>query len=103
MKQKLKTKWNIDSDRDFWLIMLTFSLAGMGISLIRIFLFPLLGISEATPTWLIVLCYIPSAFFMYQIGLLFFGTLLGQFKFFWEWEKNMLRRLRLIRTKNVKH
>lgn len=100
---KLKTKWNIQTNRDFWMIMLTFSLAGIGITLVRRVLFPLLGISAHTPIWLMVICYIPPAFIVYQIGLLFFGTILGQFSFFWEWEKNMLRRLRLIRSKNVKH
>ena len=102
MKQKLKTKWNIQSDWDFWLIMLTFSMAGMAIMFVRKAIFPLLGITHQTPLWLIILLYIPSAFIFYQIGLLFFGTLLGQFRFFWEWEKNMLRRLRLIRWKNIK-
>jgi len=34
---------------------------------------------------------------IYQILLIIFGTLLGQFKFFWEFEKKMLRRMRIIK------
>ncbi|WP_420573865.1 DUF6787 family protein [Kordia sp.] len=34
---------------------------------------------------------------LYQILLIIFGTLLGQFKFFWEFEKKMLRRMRIIK------
>ncbi|WP_046755770.1 DUF6787 family protein [Kordia jejudonensis] len=34
---------------------------------------------------------------LYQVLLLIFGTLLGQFKFFWEFEKKMLRRMRIIK------
>ena len=103
MKQRLKTKWNIDSDKDFWLIMLTFSMAGMSIMFARKLIFPLLGITHNTPFWIVAILYIPTAFIAYQFGLLFFSILLGQFKFFWEWEKNMLRRLRILRGKNIKH
>lgn len=34
---------------------------------------------------------------LYQILLIIFGTLFGQFKFFWEFEKKMLRRMKLIK------
>jgi len=34
---------------------------------------------------------------LYQLLLIVFGTLLGQFKFFWEFEKKMLKRMRLIK------
>lgn len=101
MKAKLKAKWNIQSDRDFWLIMLTFSLAGMTIMAVRKVLFPMLHIQDATPLWIKVVLYIPSAFIAYQVGLLLWGTILGQFQFFWEWEKRIVRLI--LRRKNVKH
>lgn len=34
---------------------------------------------------------------LYQLLLILFGTLFGQFKFFWEFEKKMLRRMRIIK------
>ncbi|QHI35560.1 hypothetical protein IMCC3317_09060 [Kordia antarctica] len=34
---------------------------------------------------------------LYQILLIIFGTLLGQFKFFWEFEKKMLKRMKIIK------
>jgi hypothetical protein len=34
---------------------------------------------------------------LYQIILIIFGSLLGQFKFFWEFEKKMLKRMRIIK------
>ncbi|WP_298511639.1 DUF6787 family protein [uncultured Kordia sp.] len=34
---------------------------------------------------------------IYQVLLIVFGTLLGQFKFFWEFEKKMLKRMRIIK------
>ena len=101
MKRKLKTKWNIESDRDFWLIMLTFSLAGMMIMPVKALIFPLIGINHLTPLWILIPTYILVCFPAYQLGLLLIGTMLGQFHFFWEWEK---RTFRLITgRKNVKH
>ena len=98
---KLKTKWNIQSDKDFWMIMLTFSLAGMTIFPIRRLIFPLVGINHSTPLWIMIPSYILICFPSYQIGLLLFGTVLGQFKFFWEWEKKTIRLL--TGRKNIKH
>ena len=79
----IKTKWNIQSDRDFWLIMLTYSLAGMAILPIKKIIFHLVGITDHTPFWVVVLVYIPLIPPAYQLGLIFFGTLLGQFNFVW--------------------
>ena len=89
--EKLKRKWNIQSNWDFWMIMLTFSLAGMSILSIRKVIFPLLGIKAATPLWVKVLVYIPLFPPIYQLGLLFFGFFLGQFGFFWEKEKRLAK------------
>ena len=100
--ERLKSKWNIQSDWDFWMIMLTFSLAGMSIMSIRKIIFPLLGIKAVTPLWIKILVYIPLFPPIYQLGLLFFGFLLGQFPFFWEKEKRLVQFL-LGRSKHVKH
>ncbi len=99
--ERLKSKWNIHSDRDFWLIMLTFALAGMSIMPIRAIIFPLIGIKVTTPLWIKILVYIPLFLPIYQLGLLFFGLVLGQFPFFWEKEKRLVRLL-LGRSKNAK-
>ncbi len=89
--QRLKTKWNIQSDWDFWMIMLSFSLAGMAIMPVRKLIFHLVGITDHTALWIKALVYLPLIPPVYQIGLLFFGTLLGQFPFFWEKEKKLAR------------
>jgi len=102
MKERIKKKWNIQSDQDFWVIMVVFSLAGMTIMVVRKFLFPLVGITSQTPMWVKVAAYIPLAFIAYQIGLMFWGTVLGRFTFFWEYEKKIARFL-LRRAKHVKH
>ena len=89
--ERLKKKWNITSNLDFILIMLVFSLAGMGISFTRKPIFHLLGIGAQTPLWVKVAVYIPLIVPMYQLYLMIFGIIFGQFAFFWEKEKKLGR------------
>lgn len=87
--KKLKTKWGIKSNRDFFLINLVFALAGMLIIHERRPIFELLGITEQTPLWIKIAVYIPLVFPLYQLNLIIFGFLLGQFPFFWNKQKQM--------------
>ena len=87
----LKEKWQIKNNRDFILIMLVFSLAGSFVCIFRPPLFHLLGIGKQTPTWFKVIIYIPLIMPLYQLGLLFFGLLLGQSKFFMAKQKKLLQ------------
>ncbi len=82
-KKRIKIKWNIDSDKDYWLIMIAYSLAGMLILPVKKIIFHLVGITDHTPFWIVVLVYIPLIPPTYQLGLIFFGTILGQFDFVW--------------------
>ena len=100
MFDKLKAKWNIQSNLDFVLILIVFSLAGMSVVWVRKPLFHVLGITAETPFILKFFIWLLIVFPTYQISLLLFGTLLGQFKFFWEKEKQVGRFfLRLIGIK----
>jgi hypothetical protein len=98
---RLKTKWEIKSDRDFWLIMLSFSLAGMFIMPVRKLIFHLVGITAKTPLWIKILLYVPLIPPAYYVGLIIFGSLLGQNKFFMGFLAGRLRFL--TGRKNIKH
>ena len=102
VKARIMQKWDIHTDRDFWLIMLTYSLAGMLILPVKKIIFHAVGITDHTPFWVVVLVYIPLVPPAYQVGLIFFGTVLGQFNFVWGQAK---KRGRLILSwfKHVKH
>ncbi len=89
--KKLKTKWNVEKNRDFILIMTVFSLAGMGIMFERKPLFHLIGITAQTPLLFKIFLYLATVPFFYQLNLLVFGFLFGQFPFFWEKEKRLGR------------
>jgi hypothetical protein len=92
MMDRLKQKWGITSTTQIVLIMAVFSLAGMAITQVRRPLFHVFGIdTPETPFWIKTVVYLISIFPLYQLFLLLFGTLLGQFRFFWEKEKKMAR------------
>jgi hypothetical protein len=91
MMAGLKQKWGITSTFQIVLIMTAFSLAGMAITQSRPIVFHLFGIKHETHLWIKVVVYILSVFPLYQLFLLVFGTLLGQFRFFWEKEKKMVQ------------
>lgn len=86
-----KARWGIESNLQFWMIMLTFTLAGLSITQVRTLYWDLLGFTEEHPSmWIKTPVYLALVFPTYQIALMMIGTLLGQFRFFWEKEKKML-------------
>ncbi len=102
MIKKLKEKWNISSNWDFVMIMLVFSLAGMSIGFFRKPVFHALGINAQTPFWIKTVIYIPLIVPIYQVNLLVYGFLLGQFKFFLEKEKKLVQFIvKVFRKKEV--
>jgi len=89
--QRLKAKWGVPSTRRVLVIMVVFSLAGSSILWMRKFFFGLLGFTTDTSAWITVPTYLLIMVPTYQVFLLVFGTLLGEFQFFWEKEKKFAR------------
>ena len=96
---KFKQKWGISSTVDIILIMLAFSLAGLSIVQVRVPVFHLLDIQDAN-MGIKTLVYLAIVFPAYQVFLLFYGFILGQFHFFWEKEKKMGRWIINLLSKN---
>lgn len=92
--QKLKNKWEVESDVQLILIFISFSLAGSFTIYVRKPIFALLGYDDHTPFLLKAVTYIFTVTPSYFILLMIFGTLLGQFKFFWAFEKKVLNRFK---------
>lgn len=90
--ERLKQRWNLRSMTQFWLVMLVFACTGLSVLLIKKPLFALFGMNHLEG-WLYSLIYLLLILPMYQILLLFFGFLFGQFRFFWEYERRMMRRI----------
>ncbi len=94
MLKKLKKKWNIESDFQLIILLFVFASTGSLTLFARKGIFFLLGLTAETSIWIKVPLYIIFIFPTYQILFLLIGTILGQFKFVWEFEKKVFARLR---------
>jgi hypothetical protein len=92
MIKRLKEKWGVESNLQFWTIILVFTLTGSSITFIRKPVFELLGIGDHSAWWVWWGTWLLIVYPSYQILLIIYGSILGQFKFFWAFEKKMLRR-----------
>lgn len=93
MLKKIKDRWNVKSNFQLLLILIVFSITGSATLVVRKAAFEWLGITADTSLWIKFPLYILIIFPAYQILFLIIGTLLGQFKFAWEFEKKMFSRL----------
>lgn len=90
MFNKLKQKWKV-STTQFWVIFVAFACTGTTTAYITTYINEWLQIT--TETWW-VWRFLLRMFILligYQIILLFFGALFGQWKFFWNYEKKLLK------------
>lgn len=87
--EKLKGKWGLKSLFQVILVLIVFSLTGMTVVLIRPVIFSWFGFDDQTKFITKSITYILLIFPMYQILILVYGALLGQFSFFWEKEKKL--------------
>lgn len=93
MFQRLQQKWGLSSLWQTALVFIVFALAGMSILPTRKLIFHLLHFDGQTPFWLKFVAWLCVVFPAYQLFLIVYGTLLGQFRFFWEKEKKLFRAL----------
>ena len=91
---RLKEKWGIVSNVQLTLIFIVFALTGSAASRLA---GPVMDLFSLSTKSLHPIIYWPLRivliFPLYQLLLIFFGALFGQFRFFWNFEKKMLRRL----------
>ena len=98
---KLKKRWGIESNLQIVLILIVFAITGSTSAKLAGPLCELLGITEDAFSWPIYWFFrIILIFPIYQVLLVFFGWLFGQFEFFWQFEKKMLGRLGFSRFLN---
>lgn len=88
---RLREKWHLKSNWDVFAVIVVFSISGSSIVFAKRLFFGLAGITDATPFWIKFLFWLAIVFPSYQFFLIVYGTLLGQFKFFWAKEKAMAR------------
>jgi len=90
---KLKQRWGLTSNWQILAIILAFSVNGSFATWIAKPITEFIGISAENDGWLFWVIRIPLIFVVYQTTLPITGWVFGQFKFFWNMEKKMLRRM----------
>lgn len=96
MFKRLQEKWGV-STRQFWILFIVFGLTGTTTAILTRYITQWLGI-DANTHWLLKLSLrVGMLVFGYQIILLSYGALLGQWAFFWKYEKKLLRKLGVLR------
>jgi len=91
--KKLMTRWNINKRRDLVIIFIVFSITGSTSITVGRPVLKVVGISLDNIHPIIYYpLFIVLSFICYQVFLVFYGWIFGQFNFFWNLEKKMLRR-----------
>ena len=92
--QKLKLRWNIQSNFQLFIILLVFAITGSSSLVVAEPILDYFNITEKTLNpWIYKPIRLILIFPVYQILILIFGALFGQFQFFWNFEKKMLVRM----------
>ena len=93
---RLQERWGVNSFFQVVLILIVFALTGFSVLYVKKWLLPFLGINSETALWIRIVASIFVILPIYQVLLLFYGTIFGQFTFFWAFEKRMFGRIAKI-------
>jgi hypothetical protein len=85
-----KERWNIKSNWQLFVIIIVFAVTGSSAAYLSKPILAGLGIEKSSP-WEYYPLYIILIFPVYQVLLVCYGFIFGQFTFFWAFEKKMLR------------
>ena len=94
LMEKLKKRWGLTTNWQVFIILLVFSITGYSSLIIAKPILELVGLhQESTNPWIYRPLRIILIFPFYQVLIVLYGWLFGQFKFFWNFEKQMLKRI----------
>lgn len=92
--EKLKQRWGLTSNFQILLIIIVFSINGSFAAWVAKPVTALIGLSaEITIPWIYWPVRIILVFIIYQITLPLVGFCFGQYNFFWNFTKEMLKRM----------
>jgi hypothetical protein len=90
---RLKTRWGITSTFQVFIILVVFACTGFTVLYVEEVIFQLLGIGEEKSWGLALLLFFLITLPLYNLILLIYGFLFGQFPFFWNFEKRFFGRM----------
>jgi len=97
--ERLRNKWGLSSALQVFVILLVFACTGFTVMFAKGALFKWLGISGDQTTVASIIYYV-CILPIYNLVLLAYGFLFGQFRFFWAFEVRFFNRLLSIFRKN---
>lgn len=87
-----RERWNIKSNWQLVVIFVVFAVTGSSAAYLSKPILSFFGIDkDSVSAWIYYPLYIVLIFPVYQILLVSYGFIFGQFSFFWAFEKKMLR------------
>lgn len=89
---KLQERWKVQSAFQVIIILLVFACTGFTVLFLKRPLFSYWFEDGFRPLWASILYYI-LILPIYNVLLLFYGAILGQFRFFWDFEKRFFKRI----------
>lgn len=90
--ERLRDRWKVKNTFQVVIILLVFTSTGTTVALIAKPLLRAIFQPDAVPLWATILYYI-LILPIYNVFLLFYGLIFGQFRFFWSFEKRFFSRL----------
>ena len=101
--QRLQTKWKLESLLQVVLVLVVFACTGFTILFIKNPILDFFGVERGGGQgFLNTVLYLLLVLPLYQIILLIYGFIFGQFSFFWEKEKQIFRRMGGLFSKKKK-
>ncbi|MEQ8423103.1 MAG: prolipoprotein diacylglyceryl transferase [Cyclobacteriaceae bacterium] len=89
---KLKVRWKVGSAFQVIIILLVFACTGFTVLFLKRPVLNFLVGEGPMPIWISVVYYL-LILPIYNVFLLFYGLIFGQFQFFWSFEKRFFQRL----------
>ncbi|WP_026450070.1 DUF6787 family protein [Aequorivita capsosiphonis] len=93
--KKLKERWNVQTNGQLFIIFLVFAITGSSAAKLAAPITEFLEIKRELGWYVYWPFRILIIFPVYQVLLVLFGWVFGEFEFFWGFEKKMLRRMGL--------
>ena len=93
--KKLKLRWEIETNWQLFVILLVFAITGSTSAKLAGPLTDFIGVHREMGGFIYWSTRILIIFPAYQVLLVFFGWLFGEYEFFWKFEKKMLRNMKL--------
>lgn len=91
--EKLKIRWQVKSAFQVFVILIVFALTGFTVMYGKRWFFAFIGFDESTAWYWKFILWIVLILPIYQVVLLFYGSIFGQFTFFWNFIKRTFGRI----------